>query len=68
MKTTKTITQQSIRLILTVVLVILPLTGGQASSRLHRLLGEEAPDQVLEWNQIFIDTLVATNTANSSSQ
>jgi hypothetical protein len=24
--------------------------------------------EVLEWNQIFIDTLVATNTANSSSQ
>src|SRR6186997_2902548 len=28
----------------------------------------ENPDQVLEWNQIFIDTLVTTNTANSSSQ
>ena len=28
----------------------------------------EHPDQVLEWNQVFIDTLVATNTANSSSQ
>jgi hypothetical protein len=26
------------------------------------------PDQVLEWNQIFIDTLVATTTPNSSSQ
>jgi hypothetical protein len=26
------------------------------------------PNQVLEWNQIFIDTLVATNTPNSSSQ
>ena len=26
------------------------------------------PDQVLEWSQIFIDTLIATNTANSSSQ
>jgi len=25
-------------------------------------------DQVLEWNQIFIDTLIATNTPNSSSQ
>src|SRR4026208_1254530 len=24
-------------------------------------------NQVLEWNQIFIDTLIATNTANSSS-
>ena len=29
---------------------------------------EISPDQVLEWNQIFIDTLIATNTANSSSQ
>jgi hypothetical protein len=27
-----------------------------------------AGNQVLEWNQIFIDTLVATNTPNSSSQ
>jgi len=26
------------------------------------------PNQVLEWNQIFIDKLIATNTANSSSQ
>ena len=25
-------------------------------------------NQVLEWNQVFVDTLVATNTANSSSQ
>jgi hypothetical protein len=29
---------------------------------------EADSDQVLEWNQIFIDTLIATNTANSSSQ
>ena len=30
---------------------------------------ESAPvNQVLEWNQIFIDTQIATNTANSSSQ
>jgi hypothetical protein len=31
---------------------------------------ESAPpvNQVFEWNQIFIDTLIATNTANSSSQ
>jgi len=26
------------------------------------------PNYVLDWNQIFIDTLIATNTANSSSQ
>jgi hypothetical protein len=29
---------------------------------------EQHPDQILEWNQIFIDTLIATNTPNSSSQ
>ena len=29
---------------------------------------EDDPDQVLEWNQIFIDTLIVTGTANSSSQ
>jgi hypothetical protein len=29
---------------------------------------DEHRDQVLEWNQIFIDTLIATGTANSSSQ
>ena len=29
---------------------------------------EQHPNQVLEWNQIFIETLIATNTANSSSQ
>jgi hypothetical protein len=31
-------------------------------------LSDEPPDQVLEWNQIFIDTLIETNTPNSSSQ
>jgi hypothetical protein len=29
---------------------------------------EEHPDQVLEWNQVFIDTLIATGTQNSFSQ
>jgi hypothetical protein len=29
---------------------------------------EQHADQVLEWNQIFIDTLIDTNTPNSSSQ
>jgi hypothetical protein len=29
---------------------------------------EQDPDQVLEWNQLFIETLIATNTPNSSSQ
>ena len=31
-------------------------------------LGGDTPDMVLIWNKIFIDTLIATNTANSSSQ
>ena len=30
--------------------------------------GPTSPNPVLEWNQIFIDTLIATNTPNSSSQ
>ncbi len=30
--------------------------------------GQESSSEVLDWNQIFIDTLIATNTANSSSQ
>src|SRR6266545_4689223 len=34
----------------------------------HCLASDEHPNQVLEWNQILIDTLIATNTANSSSQ
>jgi hypothetical protein len=35
----------------------------------HTSSEESAPiNQVLEWNQVFIDTLIATNTANSSSQ
>ena len=31
-------------------------------------MGPTTANQVLEWNQIFIDTLIATNTPNSSSQ
>jgi hypothetical protein len=38
--------------------------GNPGSSR----ASEQHPNQVLDWNQIFIDTLIATNTANSSSQ
>jgi hypothetical protein len=40
-----------------------PSTGTAGSS-----CTADTPNQVLEWNQIFIDTLVATGTANSSSQ
>jgi hypothetical protein len=44
------------------------LTGIGLSSPTSSLGWTENPDQVLEWNQIFIATLIATNTANSSSQ
>jgi len=37
--------------------------GQQSSSE-----GSTSINQVLEWNQIFVETLIATNTANSSSQ
>jgi hypothetical protein len=39
-----------------------------ASVETARTSEEEPVNEVLEWNQIFIDTLIATNTANSSSQ
>jgi len=39
---------------------------GTASSASQR--SDWTSNQILEWNQVFIDTLIATNTANSSSQ
>jgi hypothetical protein len=45
------------------LLVSAPVESAQTSSEEPALV-----NQVLEWNQIFIDTLIATNTANSSSQ
>ena len=45
------------------LLVSSPVGTAQESSADSRPV-----NQVLEWNQIFIDTLIATNTANSSSQ
>ena len=47
--------------------------AGKASNEASRVRSENSAslqesNQVLEWNQIFIDTLIATNTANSSSQ
>src|SRR4029453_2290768 len=48
-----------------VLTVLTPATqGGQDSSS----EGSTSFNPVLEWNKIFIDTLIATNTANSSSQ
>ena len=50
-----------------------PASGATTASAGHRgtlatTTEEQHPDQVLEWNQVFIDTLIETNTANSSSQ
>jgi hypothetical protein len=42
------------------LVVFIPVTGAQNT--------EQNPNEVLEWNQIFIDKLIATNTPNSSSQ
>jgi hypothetical protein len=42
--------------------------GGITTARSAAPRPEGASNQVLEWNQVFIDTLIATNTANSSSQ
>jgi hypothetical protein len=47
-------------------LCILAGAAGRAETR--SLRSDENPDQVLAWNQILVDTLVATNTPNSSSQ
>jgi len=50
-------------IVMGLTLLTTPAGGEQESSV------RSAPiNQVLEWNQIFIDTLIATNTANSSSQ
>lgn len=48
-------------------LCVLP-HGTAESAKRHSQDAGTQPDQVLEWNQIFIDTLIATGTANSSSQ
>jgi hypothetical protein len=48
---------------------VLPeIPDSMSDSRRHREWHAQKPNQVLEWNQIFIDTFIATNTANSSSQ
>ena len=38
-----------------------------SGARVSQTSGQH-PDQVLDWNQIFVETLIATNTPNSSSQ
>jgi hypothetical protein len=41
--------------------------GSTASAARGSHASEQRPDQVLEWNQIFVETLIATSTPNSSS-
>src|SRR4029434_9293317 len=44
-----------------------PVLVSAPAESVHTSSEESAPiNQVLEWNQVFIDTLIATNTANSS--
>jgi hypothetical protein len=43
-------------------------TAQATAERSDRAGGQRAASEVLDWNQIFIDTLIATSTANSSSQ
>jgi hypothetical protein len=42
--------------------------GGVGAARPASQSREGTSNQVLEWNQVFIDTLIATNTPNSASQ
>src|SRR5688500_5132789 len=43
-------------------------TAGSGRSPQSSKASEQHPDQVLEWNQIFVETLIAASTPNSSSQ
>jgi hypothetical protein len=49
-------------------LVALGVVGSAPVETSHESSQSATVNQVLEWNQVFIDTLIATNTANSSSQ
>jgi hypothetical protein len=51
-----------------VFLVALVLASSPVKTAPTFSKGSAPVNQVLEWNQIFIDTLIATNTANSASQ
>ena len=57
------------RLLLVLIAVATSVASTAASSGARDSeASEQHPNQVLEWNQIFIETLIATNTPNSSSQ
>lgn len=56
--------------ILLVLIAVATAVGATATTSGARISeeSEQHANQVLEWNQIFIETLIATNTPNSSSQ
>ena len=56
------------RLIVTFLATATLLTSATLGTATSGQVSDEKPDQVLEWNQVFIDTLIATNTANAASQ
>ncbi len=45
----------------------LAVTAAVSMTSVPAYAASDGAEQVLEWNQIFIDTLIATNTANSAS-
>ena len=55
-------------LIVTLLTTAMLLTSATLGTATPGQIPDENPDQVLEWNQVFIDTLIATNTANAASQ
>ena len=56
------------RRIAVVFLVASGVVGSVPVETSHESSQSATANQVLEWNQVFIETLIATNTANSSSQ
>ncbi len=52
----------------TIGAVLIGVLAGAPVATADRPADSLVANQALEWNQIFIDTLIATNTANASSQ
>src|SRR4026208_626045 len=50
------------------ILVTVALLASTPAGTAHGFSELSRINEVLEWNQIFIDTLIASSTANSSSQ
>ena len=60
--------QPNRHLLIVAFLTTLTLLGATLGTATSSQVSDEKPDQVLEWNQVFIDTLIATNTSNAASQ